>query len=221
MKVRTPFVQKQIETISKTQFNVTKLYTPFKGEGSKKLENDDQKNSKEINNAKVDKKQVVVNPPQKQEKKPVTNTGTKDEVKKEANSAPKKEITYDVSDFSAEELKNPDHIDSLNSIDVLNYKLKKLDEEIKKTEGRIPRALRDPLNRMTVKKQILENQMGAGAVSPNDYLVIMKNQLEKDQKLLKYFQDKGDNSNAKLVAERIPLLMKEISKLIDFLKGKK
>ena len=46
----------------------------------------------------------------------------------------------------------------------------------------------------------------------------MKNQLDHDQKLLKYFQDKGENSKAHLVAERIPILLKEISKAIEFLK---
>lgn len=92
---------------------------------------------------------------------------------------------------------------------------------MKKIEGRVPRVLRDAINKMTVKKQILTNQMGSGDISPNDYVLIMKNQLDHDQKLLKYFQDKGDNSKAQLVAERIPHLIKELSKMIDCIKGKK
>ncbi len=130
-------------------------------------------------------------------------------------------MIYNVSDFTQEELENPDVVDNLNSIEVLTFKLNKLNNEVKKIEGRVPRTLRDPINRLTVKKQILMNQIEGGVFSPEDYLMIMKNQLEKDKKLQQYFTDKGDMAKKQLVSERLPILIKEITDGINFLKKNK
>jgi hypothetical protein len=216
MRVRTPFVEKEYQSISKTQFNVTKIYSPFKGENAvsfNKVEEENKVNkTKETNQTKSDNKKIET----VKEKKPAVKP---EEVKKD--TVVKTEVIYNVSDFTQEELENPDVVDNLNSIEVLAFKLNKLNNEVKKIEGRVPRTLRDPINKLTVKKQILMNQIEGGVFSPEDYLMIMKNQLEKDKKLQQYFTDKGDMAKKQLVSERMPILIKEITEGINFLKKNK
>jgi hypothetical protein len=60
-----------------------------------------------------------------------------------------------------------------------------------------------------------------GDLSPESYLGLIKFQLEHDQKLLKYFETQKQIENAKLVSERIPLLINEISEVIDYVKTTK
>lgn len=60
-----------------------------------------------------------------------------------------------------------------------------------------------------------------GDLTPELYLNIIRNQLDHDQKLFKYFETQNQLDKAKLVSERIPLLISEINELIDYIKTKK
>jgi hypothetical protein len=66
----------------------------------------------------------------------------------------------------------------------------------------------------------MEAQMG-DTITIEAYLGLLKYQFQHDQKLLKYFQDKNEVEKAKLVAERIPLIIAEMEEAIDIVKKKK
>ncbi len=133
---------------------------------------------------------------------------------------PSDQITYNINDFKKEELIDPDYIDNLNSLKVLDFKGNKMQVEFKKIDGRIPRDLRDKFNKIQCKKQILMQQAQNGDITENDYLKIMKVQLDHDRKLLAYFKDQKNNLKAFLVNERISLLIKEIEEGINKIKNK-
>lgn len=57
----------------------------------------------------------------------------------------------------------------------------------------------------------LQNAIGAGQLSEEDYLGIQNAQLEKDKKLLAYFKATGSAKKAALVQERIGLIQQELS----------
>jgi hypothetical protein len=58
-------------------------------------------------------------------------------------------------------------------------------------------------------------------ISPEQYLNILRFQLDHDQKLMKYFEQQKQMEKGKLVAERIPIIISEIEEMINFLKSKK
>ena len=59
----------------------------------------------------------------------------------------------------------------------------------------------------------LTNSLGDD-ISPNDYLALLKNSFDHDKKLATYFSQQKDAEKAKLVSERLPLLIKETEELI-------
>jgi len=225
IKIRTPIAQKQYTIKSVTQLNVSKIYKPFRGEGAVNLSELQSEPVNRIEESKSEKKitqsqskQSTQTQQSQQKQKPMPTQ----ERKKDPNAPPKKEIAYDVAnDFTTEDLNDPDNKDNLNSLKVLDFKIKKVDAQIKKIEGRTPRDIRNKFISYSAKKQILSNQMGDGSLTPDQYIVIMKTQLDKDQKLQQYFQDKGDKEKQSLISERIPVLINEIKEGVEFLKKSK
>jgi hypothetical protein len=161
------------------------------------------------------------NPPQNQKpiQKKVENKQT--ENKESGNNSEiekiKKMPEIDKNKFKPEELDDPDIIDNLVSVSVLENKDKELDEKIKKIETRIPRPLREKSNRIKVKITFLKNALG-DTISPQDYVNIMKNQLEHDKLLYYYFVQKNENEKANIVKHRIQILIKELNETETFIK---
>ena len=62
--------------------------------------------------------------------------------------------------------------------------------------------------------------MGEGVLSPEKYITVMKIQLDHDRKLLSYLESLKQMGKAKLVAERIPLLIQEMDEVIKYMKSK-
>ncbi len=58
-------------------------------------------------------------------------------------------------------------------------------------------------------------------ISPEQYLGLIRYQLDHDQKLMKYFEQQKQLEKGKLVGERLPILISEVEELITFLKSKK
>lgn len=63
-------------------------------------------------------------------------------------------------------------------------------------------------------------QMGE-QITIENYLGLVRYQLDHDQKLLKYFEEKKQMEKMKLVAERTPLMIAEIQEIITYMKSKK
>ena len=200
---------------------IKKIYPSFKGEVikidfdlnfdsvgdnliSQKKTNKNQNDSSE---KKIDNTNQNKNPNPQNKKTDNTNQNISQNVK------------IDINQFKKEELVDPDIMDNLNSMGVLNNKKEFYEAKAKKIEGRTPKELREKINKIIVKINLLQNQLG-DQIQPTDYLKVLENQLIHDKSLYQYFiQTKNDN-NASLVKPRIEILEKEIQELKKFINQK-
>ena len=128
-------------------------------------------------------------------------------------------VKIDINQFKKEELVDPDILDNLNSMEVLKNKKTFYEEKAKKIEGRTPKELREKINKIVVKINFLQNQLG-NQIQPSAYLNILENQLIHDKSLYQYFIQTKNNNNASLVKPRIEILEKEIQELKKFINQK-
>jgi hypothetical protein len=154
------------------------------------------------------KHEVPEKKPEVPEKKPEAHE------KKPEASVPQK---IDKSMFKEEELADIDNIDYLNSLKVLKYKLKQLEEQIAKISGRTPRELLQKKVKISCKIKLMEQQMGEGDVSPQDYYNLLDQQLIHDKALFAFFKQEKDLEKAKLVAMRVKLLNEEMEELKQYI----
>ena len=63
---------------------------------------------------------------------------------------------------------------------------------MKKIDGRTPREMLQKKVKMTCKKKQLEEGMGDGSVSPQEYMELMKDNLEHDQLLAIYMKQNNE-----------------------------
>ena len=121
--------------------------------------------------------------------------------------------------FNEEELKDIDHINNLNSIKVLEDRLKKMEAKISKIQGRTPKPLLMKKAEINVKLKLIKQDMGSGKIQPKDYLLIMENQYKKDLRMCKYFKQENKIKEAKIVFSRIKLLEQEIDEFKKYYKN--
>ena len=119
----------------------------------------------------------------------------------------------DKSQFKEEELEDPDCVESLNTLSVLEFKRDKYEEIRNKIDGRTPRELLQRIVKIKCKYQELENSLGDD-ISPQEYLTLLKVTFEHDKRLAEYFKQIGDFKKFELVNERLPLIVKETEELI-------
>ena len=221
-KVRKSLREKEYTTIRKPVFQVTKIYAPFSIKGDNKTESikmevqttkvtsDDLKIDTSYSSAQANTKA----PAQKPNKAPA-NTQAKPKqaapARKPGGGAPKAHV--DRSEFSEEELKDPDCINNLNTLMVLEFKQKKYEDISSKIDGRTPRELMQRIVKIKCKKNQLNDAMGED-IGPEDYLALLRNTFEHDKKLATYFNQQKDSEKSKLVSERLPLLIKEMEELM-------
>ena len=220
-KVHSPCKEPLFEIQTKTVLQVTKIYKPFNLKG-------DNANQSAI---KMDIQTPQINPqnlagnsstsqakptqggkqparPQGQAAKPKQTPGAK------PGAGPKKPgAPIDKSQFNDEELKDPDCIDCLKTLSVLQFKQTKYEEISKKIDGRTPRELMQRIIRIRSKYKALENSLGED-ISPQDYLALLKVTFDHDKKLADYFKQIGDKEKFILVNERLPLIFKETEELM-------
>jgi len=149
IKIRQPTIEKEYIDVSKTAISITKTYPPFKGENITGIIDEEEKPKKINENVKIVKKPEQSARDAKQSQKqenPVT----------EKKDVPvKNQMEYQMSDFRNEELDNPDCLENLTSLKVLVFKISKVEEEIKKIEGRAPPKIREKLIKMKVNKNVI------------------------------------------------------------------
>lgn len=117
----------------------------------------------------------------------------------------------DKSEFDPNELVDPDQIDKMISISVLQNKIAQLEAQAKKIEGRMPKPLKDKLLKFRVRKSSIEQACGDGQISPEDYLKKVKETLEHDKKLFMYFKQTNEMDKAKIMMIRVKLITKELT----------
>ena len=245
INLRTPFAEKQYETVTKEVFNVKKIYPPFNPKaatvpGSAPSKNPATSNNNantapktNISNEQTQQKPKIIE--KKEEIKPKNNEIINNN-KIEDNKKPKEESNntqnaqnaatttnateqkVDKSMFKDEELADVDGVDYINSLKVLEYKLKLLEAQIAKISGRTPRELMQKKVKMSCKIKMFQQQMGDGEVTPQDYYNLLNQQLTHDKALFTYFKQEKDLEKAKLVAIRIKLMNEEIEELKQYIK---
>jgi hypothetical protein len=152
-----------------------------------------------------------VKPAQGQAPKPKPTAGGK------PGAGPKKPAgpPIDKSQFTDEELKDPDCLDNLKTLSVLEFKHNKYEEIRSKIDGRTPRDLMQKIIRIKCKRQSLEDALGTD-ISPQDYLGLLKITFDHDKKLAEYFKQIGDkdksiiNSNQWIGAVEVNLVLNEL-----------
>ena len=123
--------------------------------------------------------------------------------------------------FSQEELADIDGVDYLNSLKVLEFKLKQLEDQIAKISGRTPKEMLQRKVKMSYKIKLMKTEMDNGNVAPKDYFNLLKEQMVHERQLFALFKQEKDLKNAKIVAERIKLMMAEMTELKDVIKNNK
>ena len=194
-----PEGKKYYEKTTKEVIKITKIYQPFTG-----------KQPLTDNSSTPSKPQTS---PDAQ--KPAAKTNN---VNNNAQGNTQNEPIIDKSKFKPEELEDVDFIDNLNTLKVLEFKIKELELKIKKIDGRTPREMLQKKVKMNCKKKQLENGMEEGTISPKDYMEFMRVQLEHDQLLAMYMKQTNQEEKMKTVMQRTVLIKQEMEELKKFMK---
>jgi hypothetical protein len=245
INLRTPFAEKQYETVTKEVFSVKKIYPPFNPKaatvpGSSPSKNPVTSNNKadtapktNISNEQTQQKpkiiekkeeikqknnEIINNNKIEDNKKPKEESNNTQNAQNAATTTNETEQKVDKSMFKDEELADVDGVDYINSLKVLEYKLKLLEAQIAKISGRTPRELMQKKVKMSCKIKMFQQQMGDGEVTPQDYYNLLNQQLTHDKALFTYFKQEKDLEKAKLVAIRIKLMNEEIEELKQYIK---
>ena len=222
IELRSPFVDKVYETITKEVFTIKKIYPPFNPKAAeipggptiipKKIKKEEKKPKEE----EIKPKEEEIKPKEEEKPKPKP----KEEEEKPKEEKPKETNKVDRSMFTEEELADIDGIDYLNSLKVLEHKLKILEDQIAKISGRTPREIMQKKVKMSCKIKLMKQQLENGDVSPKDYFTLLSQQMVHDRQLFALFKQEKDLKNAKIVAERIKIMMEEMNELKDIIKKK-
>ena len=222
IELRSPFVDKVYETITKEVFTIKKIYPPFNPKAAeipggptiipKKIKKEEKKPKEE----EIKPKEEEIKPKEEEKPKPKP----KEEEEKPKEEKPKETNKVDRSMFTEEELADIDGIDYLNSLKVLEHKLKILEDQIAKISGRTPREIMQKKVKMSCKIKLMKQQLENGDVSPKDYFTLLSQQMVHDRQLFALFKQEKDLKNAKIVAERIKIMMEEMNELKDKIKKK-
>ena len=96
-----------------------------------------------------------------------------------------------------------------------------MEDHIAKIDGRTPRELLQKKVKMSHKIKLMKSEMENGNVSPKDYFTLLSEQMIHDRKLFALFKQEKDLKNAKIMAERIKLMVAEMTELKDVIKNNK
>ena len=215
IELRSPFVDKVYETITKEVFTIKKIYPPFNPKAAE-IPGGPTIIPKKIKKEEIKPKEEEIKPQEEEKPKPKP----KEEEEKPKEEKPKETNKVDRSMFTEEELADIDGIDYLNSLKVLEHKLKILEDQIAKISGRTPREIMQKKVKMSCKIKLMKQQLENGDVSPKDYFTLLSQQMVHDRQLFALFKQEKDLKNAKIVAERIKIMMEEMNELKDIIKKK-
>ena len=215
IELRSPFVDKVYETITKEVFTIKKIYPPFNPKAAE-IPGGPTIIPKKIKKEEIKPKEEEIKPQEEEKPKPKL----KEEEEKPKEEKPKETNKVDRSMFTEEELADIDGIDYLNSLKVLEHKLKILEDQIAKISGRTPREIMQKKVKMSCKIKLMKQQLENGDVSPKDYFTLLSQQMVHDRQLFALFKQEKDLKNAKIVAERIKIMMEEMNELKDKIKKK-
>ena len=223
-KIRTPCKDPEYNVETKTYLSVTRIYPAFNlkggnsGQSSIKMEvQTSQVTAQDLKVTNSNPSQAKPTPAAKRPVKPTQGQAPrpKPTAGGKPGAGPKKPAgpPIDKSQFTEEELNDPDCLDNLKTISVLEFKHNKYEEIRAKIDGRTPRDLMQKIIKINCKKKALENALGS-EISPQEYLALLKSTFDHDKKLSDYFKQIGDKEKFNLVNERLSLIFKETDQLM-------
>ena len=214
-KVRAPCKEAEYLIETKSYLQIKKIYPAFRIKGGKNKEEAINFEVKTANISPQDLSTSNKNQPAKTGKTPAQGQAAKPKGKPApgGKKPAQPSAPIDKSQFKPEELKDPDCIDCLQTLSVLQFKHKKYKDISDKIDGRTPRELMQRIIRINCKIKQLEEALGDG-ISPQDYSILLKATFDHDKKLAEYFKQTGDKEKFMLVQERLPLIVKELEELM-------
>ena len=222
-KIRQSLVEKELKDVVKPVFNLTKTY-PIFDKNKDYSENadtgvkiDEAKLQQQLQQKPKDKEIIVK--PQTHQKAPEKQIVDNTEVK-ESNKTIESETTekIDSSQFNEIELKDPDDVDCMNSLVVLETRLKLLEQEIKNIEGRTPMNIRQKKIKLSCKLNMLKSSIESGDLNLDSYVKMLVSQYQRDVKLAKYFNQIKDSKKFEIVNKRLTILKKEMDEGLAMIK---
>lgn len=220
LQIREPITEKEYLLKTRNVLKIVKTYPPFE------IEKEISKESKEINNQSShkpkeeeallnkNKENNIVNIKKEGEKKE-SLISIKNETKEKEKEKENQQTKISPSEFNQEDIKDPENIENLNTLKQLEYVLLKVEKKISQVEGRPPMELRQSKMKLSVKKKMIEERINDGSIQLKDYLTIVVNQIEKNRRLVKYFEQEGMNENK----EKSEVLLKVLNG--EYEEGKK
>lgn len=230
ISLRSPVVDKEYTTIPKQVIQITKAFPEFNKDGVPKethLELEHKPNKAAIlTESDLKPKDTASISTKKQtattsEKKKPGNSAAAAEAKKNEGAATtekKSEENIDASEFSKEDLDDPDNQDNMLSLKYMEHAIARMDQEIKKIEGRPPQKLRQKFLQTKCRYNTMKEQVMEGAITIESYAGILNKQIQKDKRLAQYFNQNGVKEKAAAVFERLKIIVKELEEAMAHLK---
>ena len=227
ISLRAPVVEKEYTTIPKQVIQITKAFPEFNKDGVPKETHSEfqqkpnpvgvltENDVKSRDLASISSKKETTTEKKKAENAPVTPK------KNEGVEAKKTEEKIDAAEFSKEDLDNPDNQDNMLSLKYMEYAIARMDQEMKKIEGRPPQKLRQKFLQTKCRYNTMKEQVMEGAITIDNYVGILNKQIQKDKRLAQYFNQNGIKDKAALIFERLKIIVKELEEAMTHLKKQK
>ncbi len=210
IRLRTPCVEKEFIVTTKEIMQITKAYPEFKLDN---LTGEIIKNEIErLTSIKVKTYKRSENSylrPSDQ----VNKKGSFGSAEQQQN-----EEKINLDEFTKDELEDPDNIENMNSLMVMEKKIKLMDEQIKKIEGRPPQKLRQRFLQIKCRYNTLKEQISENSLTVENYMNLIKKQIDKDKRLSMYFKQNDLREKLGIVSERMKIMISELDELIKQMK---
>jgi hypothetical protein len=228
--LRNPTSEKEYTTTPKQVIRITKAYPEFNKDAiplnqnsnnditinnntnlEEKRNKDNELTEKDVNTP------IKNNPAKKQENKSENQINSNSNNPKKPNKENNGNNTNNdnkekilPSEFKKEDLDDPDNIDNMMSLKVMEMCIAKMDAQIKKIEGRPPTKLRSSFIALKCRYNTMKNQIEEGDISLQNYINILNGQITKDKRLANYFKQEGEKDKLLILVERIKIMMTEL-----------
>lgn len=123
------------------------------------------------------------------------------------------------------EIVDPENTTMLRSVAYCTHRIQEIDKQFEEAMSkgvRVDRKLRDLLKTLHSQKTLIEQGCGTGAISPQEYLAMLKEMLQKDQQLAKYFKSvsnvPANQAKLKICIARFKVVKQEAAEIEQALK---
>lgn len=216
--IRHPIKEKEFISVPKQVIRITKSYPEFIRSGNLSTLNNENSNSEntDINNKlnETSEENSIKEKINKDNFKKENNDDNREEKNKinlddfENNEKNEKKLLE--SEFKKEDIEDPENLDNLISLKVMEILIAKMDLQIKKIEGRTPSKIRMKFLSLKCRYNTMKSQIEDGDITLQNYINVLTEQIAKDKKLAEYFKQEEQKGKFLLVNEKLQIMIKEI-----------